>query len=436
LGAFNLTAGRLLVGAAYGSSVNASNYCSGTLLLARTNVIRLNGTTLPALDVGDAYNNGSTNSLQLGLTNSLWIDTITIGCSKASSTLQFNPALAGLSPALSLAGNSSARVATLAIGDYSAQTTSTGPTTGLLDLSLGTVNAQVNACYVGRGQPGTGTGIAGGTLTIGAGVFNVNTLNVADLTATTAAATVTGTVNVIAGGTLVVNSTLNLGINPGASVVANASLNITNGNVFANTISVVNSGRVSSTINLMGGSLVISNTAGSRTAPLNTLNLGGGTLHVNLNGGAGVTNIFATTVTASTTTTLALDSITGVAFSTAYPLISYNSADPFAKISLGVLPAGYSGSLIDDSADKLISVKFNPLPPVLTRLTTTGGSLVFSGTGSANAGFSIRSTNNLTIPVASWPVIGTGTINGAGLFNYTRPVNPATAAAFFLFSSP
>jgi len=251
-----------------------------------------------------------------------------------------------------------------------------------------------------------------------------------------AAAAVTGTVNVIAGGTLVVNTSLNLGLNPGATVVATATLNITNGNVLANTISVLNSGRVNSTINLLGGSLVISNTAGSRTAPLNVLNLGGGTLHLNLNPAAGVTNIIASTVTASATTTLVLDSITSVAFSKAYPLISYNGSDPAARLGLGALPAGYTGTLVDDAADKLISVRFNPLPPALTSLTTTGGSLLFSGTGSANAGFSVRSTNNLTIPVASWPVIGTGTINSAGLFNYTQPFNPATPAAFFLFSSP
>lgn len=49
LDTFNLTSGRLLVG---GNSIstptgspNASNYCSGTLILAKTNLIQLNGTT-------------------------------------------------------------------------------------------------------------------------------------------------------------------------------------------------------------------------------------------------------------------------------------------------------------------------------------------------------------------------------------------------------
>lgn len=436
LGAFNLTIGRLLVGGAPSASTSASNYCSGTLVLAKTNIIHLTSTITPALDLGDSLNNGATNLLQLGQTNALYVDTLTVGNAKALSTLQFNPALAALHPALLLAGNSSARVAALAIADFSSQATSPVNSVGAVDLSLGSVNAQVNTCSIAKGQNGSGSGTATGTLTIGTGTFNVNTLSIASLAATTAAATVTGTVNVIAGGTLVVNTSLILGVNPGAPVAATATLNITNGTVLANSITLQNSGRVNSTINLSGGTLVISNTAGTLTAPLSAVNLGGGTLHLNLNAGAGVTNLIATNVTASATTTLVLDSITGASVSKAYPLISYSGADPAARLVLGPLPAGYSGTLVDDTANKLVSVKFNPLPPVLNSVAAAAGTLVFSGTGSANAGFSLRSTNDLTIPVASWPVVGTGTINGAGLFNFTQPVNPATSKAFFLFSSP
>jgi hypothetical protein len=169
---------------------------------------------------------------------------------------------------------------------------------------------------------------------------------------------------------------------------------------------------------------------------VNVLNLGGGTLHLNLNGGSGVTTVFATTLTVSATTTVALDSVSDIAFATAYPLISYGGSDPFARLALGALPVGYTGTLVDDPADKLISVKFNPQPPVLTSLGATAGLLAFSGTGSPGAGFSLRSTTNLAIPVASWPVVGTGTIHPTGIFNYSQAINPATPAAFFLFSSP
>ncbi len=436
LGAFNLTVGRLLVGGAPSASASASNYCSGTLVLAKTNMIHLTSTITPALDLGDSLNNGATNLLQLGQTNALYVDTLTVGNAKALSTLQFNPALAALHPALLLAGNSSARVTALAIADFSSQATSPANTFGVVDLSLGTVNAQVNICSIAKGQNGSGSGTATGTLTIGAGTFNVNTLSLATLAATTAAATVSGTVNVIAGGTLVVNTSLILGVNPGAPVAATATLNITNGTVLANSITLQNSGRVNATINLSGGTLVISNTAGTLAAPLSTVNLGGGWLHLNLNAGTGVTNLIATNVTATASTTLVLDSITGATASKAYPLISYAGSDPAARLVLGALPAGYSGTLVDDTVNKLVSVKFNPLPPVLNSVVAAAGSLVFSGTGSANTGFSLRSTNDLAIPLASWPVIGTGTINGAGILNYTQSVNSAVSKAFFLFSSP
>lgn len=78
LDTFNLTADRLLVGGAPGTSVNASNYCSGTLFLAKTNLIQLNGTTTPVVDVGDAVNNGATNIVYLGQTNAIFADSMTI----------------------------------------------------------------------------------------------------------------------------------------------------------------------------------------------------------------------------------------------------------------------------------------------------------------------------------------------------------------------
>lgn len=74
--------------------------------------------------------------------------------------------------------------------------------------------------------------------------------------------------------------------------------------------------------------------------------------------------------------------------------------------------------------------------PVITQSRFDGANIIMSGTGTANAGFSLRSTNNLAIPLAGWPVIGTGTINAVGGFNYTQSVNSAIPTAFFLFSSP
>src|ERR1700722_11757317 len=145
LDTFNLTAGRLLVGGAAGSSLNASNYCSGTLSLAKTNVMRLNGATTPALDEGDAVNNGATNYIYLGQTNAIFADSITVAHSKSIATLQFNPALAGSNPTFYLSGNTNARVSVLTIGDDSVQSTSGINCSGIMNLNIGTMNAQGDA---------------------------------------------------------------------------------------------------------------------------------------------------------------------------------------------------------------------------------------------------------------------------------------------------
>ena len=252
-------------------SSGASNWLSGTLYLAATNYIRVNGAA-PAVDVGDAVNNGATSYVYLGQTNAIFADSMTIAHSKATCTLAFNPALAGSNPVLSLNGNTNSRMSTLAIGDFSAQSTSGSTTTGTVDLSGGTANAQVDTCYVGRGQTGSGAGPTTGTLRLGAGVFNVNTLNVGFVSINTAVGTVTGTVSVT-NGTLVVNSNLVLAYNAGATATVTGTLNITNGTLLANNITA---GGGASKLTLSGGWLAVSNTLGSLAAPLSSLTVSNG----------------------------------------------------------------------------------------------------------------------------------------------------------------
>ena len=69
-------------------------------------------------------------------------------------------------------------------------------------------------------KPPIGTGTAAGTLTFGAGIFDINTMELGYVTANIAVAGVAGTVNVNGSATLRVNNYLRLGQNPGASVTA------------------------------------------------------------------------------------------------------------------------------------------------------------------------------------------------------------------------
>lgn len=261
---FNLTAGQLLVGAANPSSGN--NWLQGTLYLAATNNIRVNGAA-PAIDAGDAVNNGGTSYLYLGQTNAIFADSMTIAHSKANVTLAFNPGIVGSNPTINLSGNTNTRVSVLAIGDFSAQTTSGSTTIGTMDLSGGTGNALVDTCYVGRGQSGSGSGPSTGTLRLGAGTFNVNTLNAGYVNANPAAGSVTGSV-FLTNGTLVVNGSVLLAYNAGATNACSGTLAVTNGTVLANSIVA---GGGTSKVALTGGLLVVSNTLAVPSAPLTSL---------------------------------------------------------------------------------------------------------------------------------------------------------------------
>src|SRR5579859_294842 len=172
---FKLTIGRLLIGGNGGSSGNV-NRPSGTIYLAGTNTIRVNGSA-PAIDIGDGPSNSGTENVYLGRTNAIFADTMTVARQKCTATMAFNPAF-GAGATFSLNGNTNSRVSVLAIGDFSAQSGSGSVTFGTMDLVGGTVNVQVDTCYVAEGQTGGGGGPTTGVLDIGAGVFDVNTLNV------------------------------------------------------------------------------------------------------------------------------------------------------------------------------------------------------------------------------------------------------------------
>jgi len=357
---FGLTAGRLLL-AGYGlGSAGPSNYLSGTLYLARTNTIRLNGAT-PALDVGDASSNpGNPSYLYLGQTNAIFADSMTVGHSKSTATVAFSPALAGGNPALCLAGNTNARVTWLTIGDDSAQGTSGISLAGTMNLSGGTVNALVDTCYLGKGQPGNGSGSAAGTLDIGAGLFNVNTLYAGYLDSSVAATNVYGTVNVT-NGMLVVNRSLALGYNPGATVTAYGTLNLMNGTVLVG--SIVSGG--TSKITMDGGWLAVTNTLGSPAAPLSSLTV---------SNGATLQFWVANNFTNAAISRIASDNSGVITFGALPVIFSYPSQYPLifcpasgasgVKFSPGVLPGNYLGYISNDNSSLIWLVITNgpPLP--------------------------------------------------------------------------
>ena len=139
---FSLTAGQLLV-AGYDLWIGGPKQLAvRDVYLARTNTIRVDGAA-PAIDVGDAIVESRQHVLSVfGQTNAIFADSMTVGHSKSTATLVFNPALAGSNPRALSGGNTNARVTLLTIGDDSARAGSGYVYTGTMNLSGGTVNAR------------------------------------------------------------------------------------------------------------------------------------------------------------------------------------------------------------------------------------------------------------------------------------------------------
>jgi len=350
LATLNLAVGQMLIGSA-NLGAGASNWLQGTLYLAATNLIRLNSSNTPALDIGDAYNNGATNCLYLGQTNAIYADTVTVAHSKAVGTIAFNPALVGSNPVLILNGNTNARVSYLSVGDFTAQQTSGATVIGTLNLNAGRSSVMADACYVGLGQSGNGTGTATGTLSLGAGTFNVNDLTVGCLGSVSAAANVTGTVNVT-NGTLTVNDNLLLASDPGAPATAYGTLNITNGTVLANTITSGDTAKIT----LHGGLLVVSNTLCSPAVPLTSLTLAGGaTLQFSVTNR--LTNAAITTLTGDNSGVINIAALpVYLNYPTWFPLIvSPHGGATNVTFAIGTLPATCQGYIFNDNSN-LISL--------------------------------------------------------------------------------
>ena len=250
LDTMSITAARLLVAGDNVQTANG-NRPAGTLLLAKTNMVSVSGSS-PAINVADDGANGGSGSISLGISNAIYADTITIGREKSSGTLNFNPVFTNLAPTFYLHGQTSSRVGTLAIGDNSAQSASSSSSSGAVDFSGGTVDIMAGTILLGNGQTSSGSGAATGTLTLSGGTINVNTLEAGYANAANAGSVASGTVNVN-GGTLLVNSLLLLAHSAGSSSNAPVgTLNVNGGIVQATNI--IGGGGIS-TINLSSGTM-------------------------------------------------------------------------------------------------------------------------------------------------------------------------------------
>jgi uncharacterized repeat protein (TIGR03806 family) len=439
---------------------NGLQRCSGVLYLAKTNFISVTSTGVTnGILVGwnDNTGNGTTagvlntanrtSALYLGQTNAIFTDAIYVGTDKTlGCLLAFNPV--GLNNPTAYfrgLGGVNSRVSLWGIGDTSMKANSNQSASGTNDFSGGSVDALIGNLNIGvtqTGASGGNTGNGAGVLTFDAGIIDANNLTNgwSAGSGTVAGSDLgTGTVTVNGTATLKVNDTLALAMSSGGGAgVPSGTVNLNGGILVANTI-VAGSGASALTLN--HGTLILTNTAGSSAARLGTFTTSGATLRLRLNGSSLGTNICAATLNASGATSIVIDSVVNVSGMTTFSLISYAGTAPadgnFVK---GTLPPGFSGHLINNTAQKRIDLAIAPnvsVTPRFNLLSSFGGSLIIGGTnGFPAANYYVLASTNLAAGLAGWQRIQTNPFDGTGAFRFTNVMDPAAVQNFFRLQLP
>jgi fibronectin-binding autotransporter adhesin len=446
LDTFNATIGQIGVGFDIASQ---STLVSGVWYLAKTNVITtgsgfLGGGAAWVIGGSETQNGAGNGVVYLGQTNAIYVDGIVLGVSSSTnSVLTFNPNL--INPVAYIRGitGPSSRVTMWSLGDDTVNLNNNNDGYGQTnDFTSGTLNALVSTLIIGQGNQGNAALTPGdiiGTFNMGAGNLNVTTLNIGVADSGKTGGAGVGVMNVT-GGTVEAANALGLGVGTVSGTAAtldltNATLVDPNGvTTTAGTLSILT--ETNSIIEFGNG------TIGSSSAPITNLNLGGGTLQFNVNGASGQASVFATAIsTNGSLTTIQISSLTGVAAGNMYPLISYTGTDPYANLSLAPLPAGYVGTLVDNSNSDLVELEITSVSvgqPVITGFSIKGNTLTLSATnGQDNAMYSVYGTTNLNRPV-TWTLVFTNSFDGNGDINgfSTNVVNPQTPDEFYLIEEP
>ena len=405
LDTFNLTIGRMLLGVQGQLSTVTTQpqvldlyFPQGTLLLAATNYINMtqlgavagpndggNGSgqtglgslSGPAILIGDAANNEDASHpsaiMELGQTNVIYADSITVAREKSVGTLEFNTAFS--SPVLYLRGASSNRVSFLRVGDNSSFATSASEAcSGTVDFSGGTVDIMLDNLIIANGQTGSGNSVNNGTFTMGAGTMNVNTVELGYQNSATAGASSVGILTVNSGN-LVVNNQIILGRSLGGSVPT-GTLNVSDGGtvtVVTNGI-VDQSGNASSSITLASGSSITTSTIGTSAGPIGSLTIGDSTL--NLAVGSSSAPVVTLNLTTDSSTSNNLINVTSISESAALggKIALIQSGTPIGgngagDFILGTLPAGYGWYLQANASGTQVQLVLTNSPFVANNWT-------------------------------------------------------------------
>jgi autotransporter-associated beta strand protein len=292
-------------------------------------------------------------------TNIINVNTFAIGGNRGNCTVNL-PVAAGLR--LRGAGGTDSDRVNMTLGNHNAS--GTGSTAaGTLNFNGATVDLKLGTLTMGQSGGGAtgGSNPGNGTLNFDTGVVDANAINMAITSGTSTFNSANGTMNVGANATLIVGaggiSMANLGGSASAAngtLTVNGGTNIVSGNIRKTTATGT------ATINVSaGGALVLvgtTNTIGTSAIPIDTVNLTDSrlTLPVNNGGAAIVANAFNAN---GTTDTIRITSLPGIAvFPTQIPVITYSSFNGNYDFVLGGLPGTYQGYLSNNTSGFSIDI--------------------------------------------------------------------------------
>ncbi|HWD18780.1 MAG TPA: pectinesterase family protein [Verrucomicrobiae bacterium] len=441
LDTFQASVNALRVGSTAGTPFSGPQNFTGTLFLAKTNLISTSlgsanysapGVTLSAgVEVGlDNGNAGGVNFLYLGQSNAFFVDSVAVGKSKTTSTLLFNPAFTNSNPFAYFRGTNgpASRVTHWSIGDMADSGSSTSSCSGTNDFSNGTVDIMVATLSLARDRSGgeTGTAASRGTLSFTSGSINASDVMIGNdaFGATGNSNPMVGVVNLNgAGAELIVTNTLTLGFSAGNTTQGKSTfgtLNVNNGTVLANNIAV-GAFSLSNVINLNGGALIVTNALATNGAGLRLLTLTNATLGLRLSGSALIA--FAQNLTTGGGTNwIQLDSAPVIFPSYAhlqFPLISYTTWNGTNNFALAAIPAWAPGAtLVSNGANKSLDL----LLPTDPRPVITQQPLTYGGNPGDNVTFSVSIDPGSVTPLSfQWWVTDGVT--------YTNQISDGTSAS-------
>jgi hypothetical protein len=131
-------------------------------------------------------------------------------------------------------------------------------------------------------------------------------------------------------------------------------------------------------------------------------------------------------------------------------VFNYGSSSVNTTVDLnraGLPPGNYLATNLWDGTTLTVSGSFNvnlnamqsklfrlalPPPPVISNVTLSGDSLVFSGAnGVANGSYTVLVSTNITAALTNWTALQTNSFDAGGSFHATNAISPGNAQQFY-----